>query len=277
MTDLGYRIASLLARRLPRSVGGALAELCADLYVAAHPVRARAVRLNLLRAGAVPADPRLTYRAFARAVRDFLDGSRAGEAGPVVLDEETRAVLRAARAAGEPTLLVSGHFGPWERALGWLAPQVGGVEALAAPHRRPAVERFFVARRAAAGVHTLGCERPVRAALSRLRQGGWIAALVDRTAQVPAPGGLVRIDRGPLLLASRARALVLAGVSWMEPDGTLQVRFDAPFSLAPRRDGLPLPQALARLQKFFDAHVRAHPTQWFEWRGEEPGGAGAPA
>jgi lauroyl/myristoyl acyltransferase len=277
MTDLGYRIAALLSRALPRPVGAALADLCADAYVATHPARADAVRRNLLRAGASPADPRLTYRAFARAVRDFLDASRGPDRGPVVLDGETLALLEASRAAGEPTVIVSGHFGPWERALGWLAPQVGGVEALAAPHRLPAIDRFFVRRRAAAGVRTLGCEKPVHAALARLKQGGWIAALVDRTHGVSAPGGLVRIDRGPLLLARRARATVLAGVSWMEPDGTLKVRFDAPFSLAPRRGGLALPQALARLQRFFDAHVRAHPTQWFEWRAEEPGEAGAPA
>jgi lauroyl/myristoyl acyltransferase len=277
MTDLGYRIAALLSRRLPRPIGGAVADLCADIYVATHPARAAAVRRNLLRAGALRTDPRLTYRAFARAVRDFLEAGRTVSAGKVVLNTEARVLLAAARAGGEATLVVSGHFGPWERALGWLAAQVGGVEALAAPHKLEAVERFFVERRAAAGVRTLGCEQPVHAALARLREGGWIAALVDRTTAAAAPGTLVRIDRGPLLLARRARARVLAGVSWMEPDGTLQVRFDAPFSLDPRRGGLALPQALARLQDFFDGHVRAHPTQWFEWRAEEPGGAGAPA
>lgn len=277
MTDFGYRIAAVLSRRLPHRVGTALVDLCADLYVAAHPARAAAVRRNLLRAGAPSADPRLTYRAFARAVHEFLAAGASGPPGPVVADEETRVRLAAVRAAGEPTLIVSGHFGPWERALGWLAEQVGGVEALAAPHRFPAVDRFFVRRRAAAGVRTLECTRPVHEALARLREGRWIAALVDRTAAAAAPGGLVRIDRGPLLLARRARAMVLAGVSWAEDDGTLNVRFDAPFSLDPRRGGLNLAQALARLQQYFDAHVREHPTQWFEWRAEEAGGAGATA
>lgn len=277
MTDLGYRIAACLSRRLPRGAGGALADLLADLYVATHPTRASAVRGNLHRAGALSDDPRLTYRAFARAVRDFLDERRESGPAPAVLDEEAIRALTAARAAGGPTLLLSGHFGPWERALGWLAGEVGGVEALAAPHRLPAVDRFFADLRAETGVRTLGCERPVQAALRRLRQGAWIAALVDRTAAAAAPGALVRIDRRPLLLAQRARALVLAGVSWMEADGTLRVRFDAPFSLAPRGGGLPLPQAIGRLQRFFDAHVRAHPTQWFEWRAPEPEGAGAPA
>jgi lauroyl/myristoyl acyltransferase len=276
MTDLGYRFAALLARRLPRGATDALADLCGDLYVASHPDRARAVGGNLALAGVDAPDPRDTYRAFARAVRDFL-AAESGDTDRVSLDEPARARLAAARAWAGPTLLLSGHFGPWERALGWVARELGGVDALAAAHRHAPVERYFMARRAVAGVRTLRCEEPARAALRRLREGGWIAALVDRAGAAAAPGGLVRIDRGPLLLARRARALVRPGVSWVEPDGTLAVRFDAPFSLEPRGDGLAVPQAMERLQRFFDDHVRAHPTQWFEWRPAEPPGAGAAA
>jgi lauroyl/myristoyl acyltransferase len=276
MTELGYRFAATLARRLPRATTDALADLCGDLYVASHPGRARAVRRNLARAGMEVPDPRLTYRAFARAVRDFLAAGPV-DARVVSLDPETQSHLAVARAEGGPTVLLSGHFGPWERALTWIAGELGGVAALAAPHRRSAVERYFVGRRAAGGVHTLRCDRPALAALERLRQGGWIAALVDRAAEEAEPGALVRIDRGPLLLARRARALVLPGVSWLGADGRLEVRLDAPFSLNPRSGGLALPQALARLQRFFDDHVRAHPTQWFEWRSADGDGAGAAA
>ena len=276
MTDIGYRIAAALSRGLPRPVSDALADLCGDLYVATHPARARAVRLNLARAGMPVPDPRLTYRAFARAVRDFL-GTEPVDRPSISLDPDAGRHLAAARAAGGPAVLLSGHFGPWEQALGWLAGELGGIDALAAPHRHASVERFFALRRAVGGVRTLRCERPALAALERLRQGGWIAALVDRAAEAAMPGGLVPIDRRPLLLARRARALVLPGVTWHNPDGSLEVRFDAPFSLEPRRGGLPLPQAMARLQRFFDDHVRAHPTQWFEWRGRDGSGAGAAA
>jgi len=276
MTDLGYRFAATLARRLPRTASDTLADLCGDLYVATHPGRAGAVRRNLARAGMDAPDPRLTYRAFARAVRDFL-ASAPADAPRVSLDAEGRRHLAAARSVGGPAVLISGHFGPWERALHWIAGELGGIDAIAAPHRDPLVERFFVARRAVGGVRTLRCERPALAALERLRAGGWIAALVDRTADGADPAGLVRIDRGPLLLARRARALVLPGVSYIAADGTLQVRFDAPFVLDPRRGGLALPLALARLQRFFDGHVRAHPTQWFEWRSAGERGAGVAA
>jgi KDO2-lipid IV(A) lauroyltransferase len=234
------------------------------------------VRHNLARAGLDRPDPRLTYRAFARAVRDFLASSPA-DIPRVSLDAEGRGRLAFARRAGGPAVLISGHFGPWERALRWIAGELGGIDAIAAPHRHPLVERYFVARRASGGVRTLRCERPALAALERLRRGGWIAALVDRAGDGATPGGLVRIDRGPLLLARRARALVLPGVSALASDGTLEVRFDEPFSLDPRRGGLALPQAVERLQRFFDAHVRAHPTQWFEWRSAGERGAGAAA
>ncbi|HEU5311933.1 MAG TPA: lysophospholipid acyltransferase family protein, partial [Candidatus Eisenbacteria bacterium] len=192
--------------------------------------------------------------------------------------------------SGRSTVLVSGHFGPWEVALQWLAKELGTpVDALARAHRSRRIERFFASRRAAFGVGTLSEGYPARTALKRLRAGGWIAALADRgsriardraaragnaptaleiagdTASDTPSRGIVPVDRAPLLLARRASAQVLAGVSWRAPDGAVEVRFHPAFSLEPRRGGLGLQQAEALLQRFFDAHVRAHPTQWFDW------------
>ena len=277
MTDLGYSFASLLARRLPSSVTGALASFLSDLYVLSHPGYERAVSRNLAwiwaetgRAGPPPG-ARETYRAFARAVRDFLahEPGRSGES-PARLSERARDSLAEARRDGRGTVLVSGHFGPWERALQWLAAELGGVDALAAPHRLASVERFFVARRAACGVRTLCSSRPVMTALQNLKAGGWLAALVDRPFRGRGEArasvdGIVPVDFAPLLLARRAGALVLPGVSRLAADGGLEIDFDKPFALDPR-GGLSVPEAVRRIQRFLDEHVRAHPTEWFEWR-----------
>ncbi|HEY3155914.1 MAG TPA: hypothetical protein VGK76_04690 [Candidatus Eisenbacteria bacterium] len=271
MTDLGYSVASFLVRRLPPAAIDPLLNLASDLYVLAHPGRARAVSRNLAwiwsetRRPGPPPRARQTYRAFARVVRDFLahepeQGSR------VRLSEPARAALRTARLSGSGIVLVSGHFGPWERALQWLAAELGGVEALAAPHRLAAVDRFFVEQRARGGVRTLCSSRPVKTALEKLKTGAWIAALVDRPRRSPGGEGIVPIDPGPLLLARRARALVIPGVSRIAGDGAIEIEFDRPFSLDPTQGGLDISQGIARLQEFFDAHVRAHPTQWFQWR-----------
>ena len=278
MTDTGYTLASLLARRLPRRAADVLAESFSDFYVLTHPGRARAVDSNLAwiwaqaeREGPAPR-ARATYRTFARAVRDFLahDGAQAGEAPRVLLAEGAEEALARARASGRGTVIVSGHFGPWERALQWLASELGGVDALAAPHRFPAVERFFVRRRAAFGVRTLCDTRPVQTALQNLRSGGWIAALADRprrpaTLRSEAGNAIVSLDCGPLVLARRARAQVLPGVSRFTADGGYEVRLEQPFSLDPGSDGITLAQARDRLQQFFDEHVRTYPTQWFAW------------
>ena len=282
MTDIGYILAASAARHLPYWMSDALAVAVADLCILSHPSRTRAVDRRLRRVwaesggvGPVPTAQE-THRAFARALRDFLAAdARAHKVPPVRLDEEARAILRDARASGRSTVLVSGHFGPWEVALQWLAREVGSVDALARVHRLSAVERFFAARRAAFGVRTLSAGRPTSAALARLRAGGWIAALADRGARRrphstgaavhPNGLGLVRVDPAPLLLARRASAQVLAGVAWRAQDGAVEVRFQPAFSLEPCGGGIALPQAEARLQRFFDAHVRAHPTQWFDW------------
>jgi lauroyl/myristoyl acyltransferase len=263
VTDWGYRAAALLARRLPPGMGGHMAEALADLYVAAHPRAARA---------------RLAYRDFARTVYGFLRERRSERPACVSMDAETRNILhrlRAARATGAPesarTLVVSGHFGPWESALRWLASEVGPLDALAAAHRSPAVERFFASHRAEGGIGTLSGQGSAARALRRLRAGGWIAALVDRSCDrrrhVGGLDGLVPIDRAPLLLARRAQASVLAGVSWRAPDGAIHVRFLEPFAVGNREGGLPLAHAARRLQRFFDRHVLEHPTQWYAWNG----------
>ena len=282
MTDIGYILAASAARHLPWWMSDALAIAVADLWIWRRPLRTRAINRRLRRVwaeaggtGPVPT-AREAHRAFALALRDFLAAdAKVRDVPRVRLDDEAWGILREARASGRSTVLVSGHFGPWEVALQWLAREIGPVDALADAHRLSAVERFFAARRAAFGVRTLSAGRPASVALARLRAGGWIAALVDRQARgrqrpsgkvVPAGGeGLVRLDPAALLLARRASAQVLAGVAWRARDGAVEVRFHPAFSLEPCGGGIALPQAQARLQRFFDAHVRAHPTQWFDW------------
>jgi KDO2-lipid IV(A) lauroyltransferase len=274
VTDLGYSLASFLVRTLPPRATDSLADLASDAYVLTHPARARAVGRMLAwiwsdaRRDGPPPPARETYRAFARALRDFLAHEPGRGASRVRLTSAARAALESARRSGRGAVLVSGHFGPWERALQWLAEERGGVEALAARHKLEAVDRFFIARRARGGVRTLCSTRPVVSALQSLKAGGWIAALADRPRRgriSSASRVIVPLDPGPLLLARRAGALVLPGVSAFAPDGALTIDFLPPFTLAPEPGGLPLEQGLARVQRFFDGHVREHPTQWFSW------------
>lgn len=285
MTDLGYSLASFLVRTLPPRATDSLADLASDAYVLTHPARARAVGRTLAwiwsdaRRDGPPPRARETYRAFARALRDFLAHEPGRGGSRVRLTNGARASLDSARRSGRGAVLVSGHFGPWERALQWLAEERGGVEALAAHHKLLAVDRFFIARRARGGVRTLCSTRPVVSALQSLKAGGWIAALADRprlrgrAGEGPSSGGIVPLDPGPLLLARRAGALVLPGVSSFADDGTLEIDFLPSFTLAPERGGLALEQGLARVQRFFDSHVREHPTQWFSWGAFSQGAA----
>ncbi len=282
MTDLGYQIASIAAQRLPVWVTDRMAALIADVYVTTHPERANDARLRVARIwresglGGAPPPARETFRAFAWALRDFLAAHGGGIRVPAVrLDAEAERHLAAARATRAPTVVVSGHFGPWEMALWWLAREVGPMDAITAPHRLEAVERFFRGRRAAFGVRTLDGPSPTALAVRRLREGGWVAALADRAwgrreARTAAPRGLVAVDSSPLVVAQRARAQVLPGAAWRAPDGMISVRFHEPFTLEPAPGGLTLDQAAASVSRFFDAHVRAHPTQWFDWSVRAP-------
>src|SRR5262249_36518739 len=127
VTDWGYALAAAAAR-LPRPLSDALAVALADVYTWTHPSRVRAIERRLGRAGSEShhghrPTARETHRAFGRALRDFLASGARGRPR-VRLDEEGRAILREARASGTSTVLLSGHFGPWEAALQGLSGEL---------------------------------------------------------------------------------------------------------------------------------------------------------
>ena len=99
MTDLGYSLASFLVRTLPPRATDSLADLASDAYVLTHPGRARAVGRMLAwiwsdaRREGPPPRARETYRAFARALRDFLAHEPGIGGPPVRLTDVARASL----------------------------------------------------------------------------------------------------------------------------------------------------------------------------------------
>ena len=138
MTEVGYSLAAALAKSAPRRLLDPLVSVVVGAYMATHPRRTRSIDQNLARAwaarggpGPPPRAPE-TYRLFARALLDFLASPSVGpDTIPRVrLSDEARRALAGAREAGAATVLVSGHFGPWERALQWVSSEVGGVHAL---------------------------------------------------------------------------------------------------------------------------------------------------
>jgi KDO2-lipid IV(A) lauroyltransferase len=255
-----YRAGARLARTLPRPVAVALGRGIAQVFRLLGPARRAAVRANLarLRPGAdARARDRLvaaTYAAFAESLidawrLDLRPGHTQGDAPTctVVGAEALRALLD----GGRGVVLWSAHFGNWELAAAALAREGFDVAALARPHADPGVDRFFAARRAAAGVRIVGrcpLARGARETLGDRRFGGAGQA-------VALCGGSAALPAAPVALARRTGAAIVPGFVERIAPGRWRVTFEPALE--------PGDTTLSELARALERRILADPTQWF--------------
>jgi len=193
-----WRLAGILARRLPRGLLVAVARLGARIHMRVRPGRLDTVTANLL--PVVGDDPlrarriaRENYGEFAEKLVD-LWRHEAGAAGAVVVEPTGQwEPFRQAIAAGQGVLLVTPHLGNWE--LGGQLLAGFGVRplVLSAPEPDSSLTAMRAQARARHGVDTLvvGTDPfAFVAVIRRLQEGGVVALLVDR----PVLGSGVEVE-----------------------------------------------------------------------------------
>ena len=262
MIELLYAFSATLARRLPGRVSYGLARGLAVLFWASDAGRRRAVRANLARVApelSPDARERLAHKMFATFAESVVDAWRAGDASTVTIEGGER--LQAALDAGHGVLLWSAHLGNWELAAAALARGGFDVSALARAHADPGVERFFDARRRAAGVHVVARCPGAREARRVLRGRGLLALLGDRRfgaggRSVTFFGRPARLPAAPLALARRTGAALLPGFVVRTAPGRYRVHLEPPVAA-------PADRVLESLAATLERYVRAHPEQWF--------------
>ncbi len=259
-----HRTAARLARKLPRPVAVGLARGIAVGFRALSPGRRAAVRANLARlrpgAGARALDC-LVAATFAAFAESLIDAWRLDlrDGGPACTVEGADA-LRAVLAGGRGVVLWSGHFGNWELAAAALAREGFDVAALARAHADPGVDRFFAARRAAAGVRIVGGCALARGARTTLRERGLLALLGDRRfggagRSVALCGGRATLPAAAVALARRTGAAIVPGFVERVAPGRWRVTFEPALE--------PGDSALAELARALERRIVADPTQWF--------------
>lgn len=170
--------------------------------------------------------------------------------------------LRAARAAGRPAILATGHFGNYEApraalcALGW---QVGGIY-------RPMNNAFFNAHYVKTMTAFGGPVVPrgtagTRALMKAVRQGGFMVILFDQYmregVELPFLGRPSLTMTSPADIALKYDAVLVPFFGIRNPDGlTFTAQFDAPV---PHGDPLAMTRAL---NDALTARIEAHPEQW---------------
>lgn len=228
------------------------------------------VRANL--AHAAPDLPRAEVRRLARAVPDnFGRALMEIYSGPEFI-EQVRPLtpsgagveaLRAARDAGRPVILVTGHFGNYDAPRAWLIAHGYKVGGLYNPMRNAWFNDHYVAAISAIGTPVFPRGRHGLAEMVRfLKAGGMVGMVIDQYMRhgemldflgQPAPTALSAAE-----LALKYDALLVPIYGIRQPDGlSFDLRIEPPI---PPSDPVTMTQAL---NDSLSALVRAHMDQWF--------------
>tara|TARA_R110002049_G_scaffold10127_4_gene50509 strand:+ start:9348 stop:10259 length:912 start_codon:yes stop_codon:yes gene_type:complete len=182
--------------------------------------------------------------------------------------------LNDAAAAGQPVILVTGHYGNYEAARATLVAQGYDIGGLYRDMKNPFFNRHYVKTLEAFGGPVFPQGRRGTAGFVRhLRQGGQLVLLFDQHVQgAPALdfiGQPARTALSAAELALRYDALLIPFYGIRRADGvSFDVRLDAPI---PHSDPTTMTQAL---NDNLAAQIIAQPEQWFwvhrRWRAHEP-------
>ncbi len=215
---------------------------------------------------------------FGRMLADyFLCAGMNAAARANRLLEEWRGLehLEAARARGRGTIVVTAHLGHWE--LGGVTLARHGWPLTVVTLEEPSSEltRWRDACRAHLGIRTIavGPGHPFAfiELIHTLRRNEIVAMLVDRPyAGTGAPvdffGSRTEFSTAPALLAHHTGATVLPAFVLQKPNSRYVSFADPRIELAESRDPRDLlAENTQRIATSFEAIVRAHPDQWFNY------------
>lgn len=275
----GYAAAQFLPRATAHGIGATIALAS----YRRRPAAQAALRANLHRVtGQIgPALDALCAENVANFGRMLADYFRCGGAGgnrrAAALVDESRGFehLETARALGRGTVIVTAHLGHWELGGTFLAQY--GLPMTVVTLEEPSSEltRWRDALRRRLGIQTIavgpGREFAFLEMLAALRRNECVAMLVDRPyagsgQPVDFLGARAAFSPAPALLAHHTGATVLP--AFVLFNGRRRyVSFAAP--IIPMHTGPSARAVLAentqRIATVFEAIVREHPTQWFNY------------
>ncbi|MEA3210830.1 MAG: phosphatidylinositol dimannoside acyltransferase [Chthoniobacter sp.] len=288
----GFKAAFAIAQLLPRPVCQWLgARIALASYRHRGSVQA-ALRENLghvtgRRGAELQALCRANVAGFGRMLADYFlcAGMNAPEQAGRLL-EEWRGLeqLQAARDRGRGTIVVTAHLGHWELGGVTLARHGWPVTVVTLEEPSSELTRWRDGCRRHLGIRTIavGPGHPFSfiELIQALRRNDLVAMLVDRPyAGTGAPvrffDGQTEFSTAPALLAHHTGAAVLPAFVLQKPNGNYVSFADPIIPMAQARDPRSaLRENTQRIATIFEAIVREHPEQWFNyvpvWGGPQP-------
>ncbi|MCC7229546.1 MAG: lysophospholipid acyltransferase family protein [Fimbriimonadaceae bacterium] len=203
------------------------------------------------------------YRHFGRIAADFM---RTGMRSPEeILSAEIIGIehLNSAVAVDKGVLLITAHYGNWERFAHWYHLQGHTLSVVARDANQGPVTEQLTALRHKAGAEVMPRGNSARTILSKLRAKEFVGILNDQNCAecfVPFFGKPCGTVLGPAVLHLRTGAPILQAYFTRLGPGKYRGEFHEPIFLGDF-DKDPT-RITARLNEVLESVVRKHPEQW---------------
>lgn len=192
--------------------------------------------------------------------------------------------MEAARAAGRGVVVLTAHLGNWDLMGLWAASRYP-LTIISKVIKNEAVNRFWMEKRAAAGVNIVPAHHSYRACLSALKKGGLLGFILDQN-MIHTEGIFVDFFGRPActtpglaVLSAHAQAPIVPVFMIRQADGNHVVRMWPALPPPADRGSESIAATTQACTRLVEEIIRQHPEQWIwmhrRWR-TQPRPAAAP-
>lgn len=208
---------------------------------------------------------RAVFEHFGRVIADFLRTKARSpqEVLDAMVEIEGTQHLEAARAAGKGAVLITGHFGNWERAAAYFSAVGTPLHVVARDADDEQINAMVADLRETAGLRVLSRGSAMRGILTTLKHNGYVAILPDQNteeAYVPFFGMPAGTVLGPAVIHFRTGApIVPIYCIWLGPN---RYRLEVHPPLV-ADEGFEEVEGMTRaVNRSIEEAIRRHPEQW---------------
>lgn len=202
---------------------------------------------------------------FGRVVGDFLRTKKRTlqEVQESMVEVEGLHHLDEARAKGKGAILVTGHFGNWERAAAYASVIGAPLHVVARDADDGQVNAMVADLRGSVGLQVLSRGSAIRGILTTLKQNGYVAILPDQNTDesfVPFFGLPCGTVKGPAVIHYRTGAPIIPFYCiWLGP-ARYRLEIHAPLVAEPGYEEV---EGMTRaVNRSIEEAIRRYPEQW---------------
>ena len=216
---------------------------------------------------------RRVFENFGRSSADFLIGlDRTKEQIEQTTTIEGVENLDAALANGKGAILLTAHFGNWERVAAWMVLSGYKLAVIARDADDQGVNQLVNQLREGPGTEVISRGKAARASIERLRRNEIVGILPDQNATevyIPFFGKPAGTVLGPGVLSERTGAAVAPVFCHYEGEGRYRIRF-LPLVVADEGYETKGEGMMRAINRLLEQVIREHPDQWLwfhdRWR-----------